>query len=327
MKTSGELKLFSLVIILTGALLFIGINHLEAKKPPKWEWKIDLPNILMAESEECNLYANPHGNQSPVDPGYVTYENNDSVEVLFWTSEDTDTGEFHSIFSLKIENTQKGISDASGYYSVGFRDIEFMGCKSYCLLGGTGPCLCWAFPNYGLIGEDCCEVDCYGTGSSGYWVMQEFMENNAHPSYEYDHFSLRFWVNVDIEALEIGESWLGEGYLWWLNIWNTSDILLTGSEQYHNVVPQSSVPLEGVHITRSGENEWIVTVDQCGVAGEECPPSAYGHSGRYIAFWEMYYQGIEKQKGKSGKTYIDSESRRALGAATPFKFITKWTKF
>jgi hypothetical protein len=157
--------------------------------------------------------------------------------------------------------------------------------------------------------------------------MKEFMETPAHPRNGYDHFSLRFWVNTDIEALDIGgESWEGEGYMWRLNIWNTSDILLTGSEKYHNIEPQWSVPLEGVEVYRSGENEWIITVDQCGVE-DGCPPSQHGHSGRYIAFWETYYQGIEKQKGKSGKTYIDSEYRRALGAATPFKFITKWTRY
>jgi len=158
--------------------------------------------------------------------------------------------------------------------------------------------------------------------------MKEFMETSAHPRNGYDNFSLRFWVNTDIEAIETGDTWEGEGYMWWLNIWNTSDILLAGSEKYHNIVPQWSIPLEGVEVYRSGENEWIITVDQCGPTIEGgCPPSLYGHSGRYIAFWETYYQGIEKQKGKSGKSYIDSEYRRALGAATAFKFITKWTRF
>jgi len=340
MKRFGKLKLFGLVAFLTAALIFVGIDYLEGKKPPKWEWKVGIPDETQAETDECNLYGNPHGNPlgTPESSGYITYEKNDFVDVEYWTSEDKDTGEIHSIFSLKIENTEKGLSDGPGYYSIGFRYLQFIGCKSYCFLGGEGLCRSWVFPNSLYPGGvDCsaggnCElINCCGPtnecGSDGYWVMKEFMETPAHPRNGYDHFSLRFWVNTDIEALDIGgESWEGEGYMWRLNIWNTSDILLTGSEKYHNIEPQWSVPLEGVEVYRSGENEWIITVDQCGVE-DGCPPSQHGHSGRYIAFWETYYQGIEKQKGKSGKTYIDSEYRRALGAATPFKFITKWTRY
>ncbi len=326
MKKFEKFKLLILLIFLSVALVFAGVNFLEAdkpdkppgKKPPKWEWKVAIPNEEEAAESGCNLYGN-NG----------TYENNEFVEVKYWTFEDKDTGEFHSIFSLKIENTQKGISDNPGDYSVGFRDLQFIGCKSYCFLGGEGPCRCWVFPNYSLSGVDCCEVDCSGQGSPDYWVMKEFMETSAHPRDGYDHFGLRFWLNTDIEAIETGDTWEGEGYLWWFNIWNTSDILLTGNEKYHNVVPQSSIPLEGVEVYRSGENEWEITIDQCGlyVAGGECPPSAYGHTGRYIVFWETYYQGIEKPIGKSGKSKIESQTRRALGGATEFKFFTKWTRF
>jgi hypothetical protein len=336
MKKLGKFKLFILLIFLSVALVFVGVNFVEAdkpdnpgKKPPKWEWKVEIPNEDEAVANGCNLYGNNE-----------IFENNEFVEVEYWTYEDTDIPEFNSVFSLKIRNTEKDSSMDPGYYSIGFRDLQFIGCKSYCFLGGEGPCRCWVFPNSPYPeGVDCsadgnCElINCCGPtsecGSDGFWVMEDFMEDYAHPCYGYELFGLRFWVNTDVEAIEIGDTWEGEGYLWWLNIWNTSDILLDGNEKYHNIVPQSSLPLEGAKVYRSGENEWVITVDQCGqyFEGGECPPSAHGHSGRYIAFWETYYQGIEKPIGKSGKSKIESQTRRALGAATPFKFITKWTRY
>jgi hypothetical protein len=331
MKRLGKLKLFGLVVFLTAALIFVGIDYLEGKKPPKWEWKVGIPNLAMAEEDGCNLYANLHGNPMVTleNPGYITYEKNDFVDVEYWTSEDKDTGEFHSIFSLKLENTEKGISNNPGDYSIGFRDLQFIGCRTYCSEGGTGPCLCWVLPNY-ADAIDCCTAGCTGPGSGGYWVMQEFMENNAHPSFGYDHFSLRIIVYCDVEAIGLDESVTVDGYMWRINVWNTGDTLLEGNEDYHNIVCAYWILLEEVEVFRSGENEWKITVDQCGFhnpdGGNSCF-SKYGHSGRYIVFYEYYNQGIEKPIGKSGKSKIDSENRWALGAATAFKFVTKWTRY
>lgn len=338
MKDLGKFKLFGLLIFLSLVLVFAGVDFLEGKKPgkkpPKWEWKVGIPDETLAEQEDfnCNLYGHsPTANEDS--EGYITYEKNDFVDVEYWTSEDKDTGEIHSTFSLKLENSEKGISDDPGDYSIGFRDLQFTGCKSYCYLGGEGPCRSWVFPNYSSTpeGVDCCEVDCSGTGSGGYWVMKEFMQNNAHPSFGYDHFSLRIIVYYDIEAMDTGNSVDNiEGYMWRMNIWNTEDTLLSGDEEYHNIICQYSIPLEGVLVERSGENEWKITVDQCGYHDPDtnnCPSLLTNNSGRYIAFWEFYNQGIEKPIGKSGKSSIESERRWALGAATAFKFITKWTRF
>jgi hypothetical protein len=312
----------------------VGIDYLEGKKPPKWEWKVGIPEETLATELECNLY----GNSSDLrEEEYLIYERNDFVDVEYWTSEDKDTGEIHSTFSLKLENTEKGISDNPGDYSIGFRDLQFIGCKSYCYLGGTGDCRCWVFPNY-PGGVDCCTPYCCGridpaTGcySDGFEVMEDFMVNNAHPSFGYDHFSLRIIVYYDIEAMETGSSVDNiEGNMWRMNVWNTEDTLLSGDEEYHNIICQYSIPLEGVLVERSGENEWKITVDQCGYNYPDtnnCPSLLTNNSGRYIAFWEFYNQGIEKPKGKSGKSSIESERRWALGAATAFKFITKWTRF
>lgn len=333
MKNFSKLNLFGLVIILVGALAFMGLDSLEAKKPDNpgkpgkkpqtWEWKVEIPNLAMAADESCNLYANPHENPlgMPESSGYITYEKSDFVGVEYWTSEDKDTGEIHSTFSLKLKNTEKGISDDPGDYSIGFRDLQFIGCRTYCSEGGTGPCLCWVLPNYG-DGIDCCDSGCEGPGSGGYSVMQDFMENYAHPSFGYNDFFLRFIVYCDVEAIAVDDSVTVDGYMWKINV--------EGSENYHNIVCAYWILLEDVLVERTGENEWTITVDQCGVhdpeGGNPCF-SKYGNTGRYIVFYEHYNQAVERQKGKSGKSYIDYEERWALGAATPFKFITKWTRY
>jgi hypothetical protein len=338
MKRFGKLKLFGLVAFLTAALIFVGIDYLEGKKPPKWEWKVGIPDIELAGQEDfnCNLYGHsPTANKDS--EGYIAYEKNDFVDVEYWTSEDKDTGEIHSTFSLKLENTEKGISDDPGDYSIGFRDLQFTGCKTYCSQGGEGPCRSWVFPNYSLTpaGVDCCTPYCCGridpaTGcySDGFKYMQEFMEEYNHPSFGYNDFSLRIIVYCDIEDIEQDDPVTVDGYMWHLNVSNTGDTLLSGDEKYHNIVCAYWILLEDVLVERTGENEWKITVDQCGFndPGENNCASKYGHTGRYIVFYEYYNQGIEKPIGKSGKSKIDSEKRWALGAATPFKFITKWTR-
>jgi hypothetical protein len=314
MKRHERSHPIGLLVILTVTLAFAAIYSVEAKKPPKWEWTVSIPGLAEAEYEACNLYAvSP---EEALEDGYITYKNNGFVDVDFWKYEDDDAGEVHSTFVLTIENTDKSIDDP-GLYSIGFRDVRFTGCKSYCYNGGEGPCRCYVLPNYGLNGEDCCESDCVGPeGDNKNWVMTEFMESEAHPSYGYREFSLRFWVYTDIESMNPGETRTVDGYMWRLNIWNTGEVLLDGSEDFHNIVCDPAWPLKDVDVYRSGENEWIITVDQNGTV-------PYGP---FIIFGEMYQQGIEKTRGKSGKTYIDSEERYAIKAATPFKFITKWTR-
>jgi len=85
MKRFGKLKLFGLVAFLTAALIFVGIDYLEGKKPPKWEWKVGIPEETLATELECNLY----GNSSDLsEEEYLIYERNDFVDVEYWTSED-----------------------------------------------------------------------------------------------------------------------------------------------------------------------------------------------------------------------------------------------
>jgi hypothetical protein len=322
------LRLFGLVACMAVALVFTGASQLDAKKPPKppqIQWQVAIPDENTAGEEGCNLYGNGSS-------GYVEYENNEAVEVDVFTNVDPETGKSTTRFTLKI--AEPG--------SIGFRDLDFQGCRTYCLEGGEGPCTCQVFPDSDPDGSDCCEVNCCSRNdpdceATGYVDMKSFMEGPLHPTEGYDSFNLRFIVHEDIEAipepsfnaqgeLEI-HSWTGEADLVWLNLWNTDEILVEGNNDEHNIVCAYWRPLEDVVVERLGADGWKVTVDQCGWEGEEnCPENDYGYSEQYIVFWETYYQGIWKPKGKSGKFSLDSEYRWALGGAIPFKFITKWTR-
>ena len=74
MKKFGKLKLFGLVFILIGALIFIGINSLEAKRPgdkppkpdkpgkpgqepaPEYTWQVVIPGEVSASDLGYNLF-------------------------------------------------------------------------------------------------------------------------------------------------------------------------------------------------------------------------------------------------------------------------------
>ena len=310
-----------------------GTELFRVLKVPKLEevvWQVEIPDEDMAEddcihyvfegqeSDDCNLYGpgNIEGTRE-----WVTFANSETVEVDVFTNQDPETKRYYTVFSLKI--TEPG--------SIGFRDLRFAGCRSYCLNGGEGQCTCQVFPGSGAT--DCCEVWCCEPGdlycgAEGYSVMKNFMEGSLHPTAGYDNFSLRFSVPADIDSLDENNGVLiDNASLWWWNLWNTDEVMVDGDEFDHNVVAAYWIPLEDVVVERVGD-EWTVTVNQCGWPGVDgCPGSDIeGQTTRPIVFWESYYQGIWIPTGKSGKYSLDSEYRRAVGSGTPFKFITKWKR-
>jgi len=314
-------RLCGLVACLAVALVLFGVSQLDAKKPPKppeVQWQVAIPDMTEASNQGWNLYV--ADKFASVNEGFVALQNSETVEVDVFTNRDPETGEYYTVFTLTIAESE----------SIGFLNLDFQGCRSYCLDGGEGPCKCKVFPE--SDGIDCCGVNCCSRldescEATGFIPMETFMEGSLHPTAGYDHFSLRFIVYTDIDSLdEVDGSLEGDAYLWRLNLWNTDEIMVDGDEFNHNIVCAHWIPLEDVVVERSGD-EWTVTVDQCGLTGDGCPASDHGYSGRWVAFWETYYQGIWKEKGKSGNFSLDSEYRRAMGSAMPFKFITKWTRY
>ena len=310
---------------------------------PKVEWVVEIPDEVTAASNDCiqhlfntpeygsqtqgdcNLYASPSSASPLTESGWVTFSNSGGNGVHVQTYVDEPTGIPVTRFALTVTEPE----------SIGFRDLGFDGCRSYCLHGGEGPCACQVFPGSDAI--DCCYVDCCEPGdpycgAEGYQNMKDFMEGSLHPTAGYDYFFLWFNVYEDIDLLEDGVHEVGDAHLARLNLSNTDEVMEFGDEFNHNVVCAHWIPLEDVVVERSGE-EWTVTVNQCGMAGVDgCPGSKYvdSQTNRPIVFWETYYQGIwvEKERGKSGKfsPSLDSEYRWAVGTGAAFKFVTKWKR-
>ena len=320
MKDLGKFKLFGLLIFLSVVLVFAGVNFLEGKKPgkkpPKWDWKVGIPNFTEAVNGGLNVYGNSLTNS---DDGYAVFEENDFVDLSFNSSEDSNTGGFTYRLWLKIYNTNRDI-DEPGDYTIGFHNLAFGEGKTYCnwFYEGDPPCpicFCCVFPS--SLG--CVPVPCYpGNGCTGFNCLEPFMNGYDHPSWGYEFVVMRMYVYCDHELVP-GELVTTEARMWQFDIRNTTAPLLEGNDDYHNIYhPYNDHQLEGVTIERSVDgNTWTVFVNQDG------SDPIY----KTILFREFYYQGVKKEKGKSGKYVLDSEDRNVLGARTPFKFISRWTRF
>jgi len=318
MKKLGTAKLFALLVVLSAALVFGGINSIKGKKPPKWDWKIEIPTYDTAQTLLCSVY----GNSPTYNDGYAVFEENDYVNMTFESSEDSNTGDIIYHLWLKIYNTNKDIDDP-GDYSIGFCNLAFAEGKTYCeyFYEGDPPCptcCCCVFP-HNPEGTPCYSVD----GCTGPNCFGAFMNGYRHPSFGYEYVVMRMYIYCDTELLP-GESATTEARMWQFDIQNTTAPLPNGNDDYHNIYhPYQDQLLEDVTIERSEDgNTWTVFVNQDGT-----PSSLYPGMFKTTLFREFYYQGVYKEKGKSGKYVLESEDRIVLGARTPFRFMTKWTRF
>jgi len=328
MKDLGKFKLFGLLIFLSLVLVFAGVNFLEGKrpvkkpgnKPPKWDWKIEIPNYTVAEDKGLNVY----GNSPTYSDGYAVYEKNDSVQMDVQRHEDSETGDVIYHIYLRVYNNNIG-------YSIGFDNLAFVGCK---IGSGCENPWCCVFPPAELPLEmPCSGLDCPDNNNSGtsYMCMQNFLQGYDHPSAGYEVIAIRMYIFYDIETIEPGHSETADGQMWQFDIWNTSAPLINGNEEYHNIVckylhhdyDEGVNNLEDVEIHRSADgNTWTVIVNQDG------SPSSYPDlDHKLLGFRESYQKGVYKEKGKSGKYVLDSKTCTALAARTVFKFESKWTRF
>jgi len=301
MKKFGKFKLFGFVIILTGALVIVGINYLEGKKPQRWDWIVEIPNLAEAQNEGLNLYGN--------NPAYD--EKDDFIEVDVSRRENIDTGEISYVLRLEIYNTNQADPSLTGTYSIGFRDLVFRGCMVW--PDECENCICCNFPT----SEDwdyCINLECDGLDSPDYVCLRDFLiYEHGHPSFGYDHFVLTIRVYNDIEnSLDPGTQVTADTYMYNLDVWNTKDALEIGDEYFHNVTSRGW--LRGTVIERIDENRWAVTVSQ-----------------ELVPFYEGYWKEEKEERGKSGKYFTRSKYYDVLGARTkeefPFKFRTIWTRY
>jgi len=328
MKDLGKFKLFGLLIFLSLVLVFAGVNFLEGKrpgkKPPKWDWKIEIPNYTVAETKGLNVYGNSLTNS---DDGYAVYEKNDSVQMDVLRHEDRETGDVIYHVYLRVYNNNIG-------YSIGFDNLAFVGCK---IGSGCENPWCCVFPPAGLpVQMPCSGLDCPDNNNSGtsYVCMQNFLQDYDHPSEGYEVIAIRMYIFCDIEDEQIlppGGSVTADGQMWSFDIWNTSAPLINGNEEYHNIVckylhykyDEGVNNLEDVEIHRSADGDtWTVIVNQDG-----SPSSIPGLDSKLLAFRESYQKAVKKFKGKSGKYVLDSKTCTALAARTVFKFESRWTRY
>jgi hypothetical protein len=321
------------VSILTVVSVFFGINSLEAKKQPKWEWKVKIPNEAKAIESGWNLYGNSTIQSN--DGKYAIYEKNDFCDVDVLRMEDRYTEEIYYLFMLEIQNTAKDNPSAAGDYSIGFQNLKFKEGKTFIDdIKRSGDCCCCVFPPY----IEC--IPCSRKSGCTGKCLEDFLENYDHPNWGYDHVVIQMKIYRDIENMDPGSSENTFGYMRRFDIWNTGDTLLRGNEDYHNIVCRYRIPLEDVRVERSREeddngNTWTVIINQDG-SETDCSRLPEGTKHRelcesvkekykLLGLWEMYYQGFKK-KAISGKEFIDSVSRIALAARTPFKYKSTWTR-
>ena len=317
MKKFSKLKTFGLVFILTGVLIFIGINSLEAKKPVKPEdWRVKIPI-----SSPYNLYGIGIG-------GNGNYENVDNIVSVRRYKRRYDGRPYYS-FQLILDNTWEGEcppdskDDVPGKYTIGFQNVELA--KIYGHPDLTDGKTCY-FP-------DCLDVAgqeflCSCNHDDEVLVMQDFLNENDHPSWyecgfcfrhkvheKWGYEYVRLTINIfhDIERLipDGTEANVPAGVV--IKI-RTGKTLAQTDIFYHDVIGvNSNVASLWALVSRSTDgNTWTITFNN-----------------QLLEFRETYNELVgdePKQRGKSGKWIIDSKEFTPLIAETPFSFQTIWTR-
>jgi hypothetical protein len=277
MKKFSKLKLFGFVIILTIALVFMAINFLEAKKPVPWKWEVMLP------TESTGFY-NLYGY------GGATYYDGNYIDVEVTEGRSTINRDRVNKFQLAIDNT-------SG------RFVDFEGFTLNSLYSEEGLPYC-QFPN-------CSDSDsCDPPG-----CMEDFLNNNLHPSSEYIYFSLVIELDYDFEDMEVEAEPVEVFGMVKINVVNTWECLEENSKEYHNVSCYSYASDQGslgcyIDIQRVEENTWTIS-------------SADIFNLRVDEHYRVYLGG---SRGKGGKGKGPGDNKYPLRTNTSFNFTTTWTR-
>jgi len=236
MKKFGKLKLLGLVAILTGALVFVGINYLEAKKPLKQaeRW---MAEVSISDGSDFNLF----GDGSP-------YENNEFVQAYIRKDVHRKRGLYYS-FWLKIINDNIEPNE-SGSRWIGFQDVPFDPTySSYPEENPGTPCI--------LPGDEC-------VLSGAPYCMECFLNNNCHPSWGYWRVFIHFTIFYDIESLIWpggSEVLTGSPSSVHISICNDYPIIpIDSTDIYHEVFCFDGI--ENLTITRTYENVWSLNLEQ-----------------------------------------------------------------
>lgn len=262
-----KLKLLGLVIFLTVALIFIGINLLDAQveitgkggkkpKPPKEEaiWTVAIPG----EESDNNLYGHyPHQGNIYEDTGegdgiYVGVEKKKGRKAAGY--------QFRLGVLNNIDQSGDCIGWEDGPKKIGFQNIEIALLNFADTAKDEYPCfLPPIYPPY-----DCNDPDLGIDDAPG--CMAAFLETflhpycaGPHPEYSYNYVEISISVNSDIENITQEENTTGNV---WIKVVNTYD-LQTGCEYPHNISGHCSfeVPDGSFIIKKIDDNTWTIEVD------------------------------------------------------------------
>lgn len=309
MKKFGNFKLFALVIILTGALVFVGINFLEAKKPdkpepePEYTWTVAIPGEDKALDPDYNY--NLFGLSNNESNGDFIYEDQGEGDGIYVSVEKKKSGKAAvSLFRLGVFNNIDENGDCVGWgdgpKKIGFQNItaEFLNFAP--TVEEEYPC--FFPPTYSPYP---CDDPDHGIGNVPQ-CMVNFLTGFLHPYCagphpECSYYCVEISIKVDCDFENITQITDTTGIVW-IRVINTFD-LQSGCEYPHNISGKHSVevPDGSIKIMKSGDNTWNITVDGT------------------FTFTEIY-KSMFRGKGKRWEYKIP------YWAQIPLKFETTWTR-
>ncbi len=282
MRKLQNFKFFGSVGIVIVIVVFVGINLLEAKKPPQKaaNWVVWLPSESEADFIGLNLY----GMGTEID-GHTYWNDNDSISVLVQKDYSKERTLYYQIRLFIYQNTE-------GPWA-GFRYVDING---DCLTDDGTPC---GVPEeYELLGPPGC--------------IEDFLNEEQHPVAGYEHLMIMFYIFEDIEGMQPGEeiflydrSW-GRFFVW--NRFNCDDpesdppqfFFHTITGTFHNPTFDG---YNGFFIKRNDENSWTISYRNLDVSINE------SYCEKFLA-----YTG----KGNKGRPYYTEKSYTPLAGTTAF---------
>lgn len=310
MKNLGNLKVLGLVILLILALVFVGINSLEAKrgdkpdkpgkpdKGPQYTWQVTIPGV----ESRYNLF------------GYYPQEGNiyedkgegDGIGVV--VEKKGGGGAVESQFRLGVFNNIDKNGDCVGWgdgpKKIGFQNITATLLNFAPTVEEEYPCFFPpAYPPYhcddpdhGIGNVPQCMVDFLDC-----WVEPKILHpycDGPHPESSYYYVEISIKVDCDFDNITQPDT---TGIVW-VRVVNTFD-LQSGCEYPHNISGNCpvEVPDGSILINRTNENTWNIAVD--GI----------------FTFTEIY-KGMFIGKGKRWEYKIPYWTH------IPLRFVTTWTR-
>jgi hypothetical protein len=318
MKKLGKFKLFGLLIFLSVALVFVGVNFLEGKKGkmPPVEWWATIPTYEIADEEGYNLYG--------IGIEGDGYYEDDSTHVFVsggsGLRKHPDYPYHVFIFML---NNNKSWGDSCpedgeyyipGDYTVGFQNISI------------DPLSVVVYPNEGST----CRFPPLTTPEPACWggedpsCMECFLNNWEHPSsWECVDGENRGYMGAYFKIKVFDEIW---NYPMGVPIEAEMSLYISvytgrwtpwGEDFYHDIE---------IHIPRGNNYMAEVTRLDKGWKIVSIPPSLTG----LVEFRETYKEllGELKPKGKSGNYHNEYEKHTTMTAtADHFSFDISWISY